>query len=197
MALAVALALPLLLVACGSTVESGGQTTTSPGGAVASTGNPALSVPAPASVPGPAEEVDDEVATAVAALVADPSTPAPAPVVDRLAHSGDLRQAWILGDRLGFTSPDADVGAELWRALGVLTGATAPPGVDAWVFYQDLLAAWSVPAPPGYAEAKRALFSAHSPSWAALLAETGELDWRRLTWMVSTPGRFPAWTCRR
>src|SRR5262245_13138907 len=65
-------------------------------------GRAALSVPPPESIPSSGEPVDGDVESAADLVASAGVTPPAAPVVDRLAMSGDMRQAWLLVDALHF-----------------------------------------------------------------------------------------------
>lgn len=154
----------------------GGPSTTVPRGDASRT---ALSIPPPAEIPQAGDPVDGDVASAADLVSGAGMAPPAAPEVDRLAMSGDLRQAWLLVDALHFHA-DADV---LRQGLQSLTGQTPPAGAVPWVFYSDLLLSWDVPAPPGYLDDKRALFIAHDADWRPFFDREAALDWRALTWI--------------
>src|SRR5690606_11435803 len=82
--------------------------------------------------------------------------------------------------------------AELARGLAMLTGQPSPEGEDAAVFYGDLLLAWDVPAPPGYAEDKAALLAEQAPALAEVLDPAAALDWRTLRPTGAGPDAGPA-----
>src|SRR5215207_7226170 len=117
---------------------------------------PRLTVPAPVDIPTAADPVDVEVASAADLVAASGTAPPAAPEVDRLAMSGDLRQAWLLVDALHFHG-DAEI---VRQGLQSLTGQAPPDGAVPWVFYSDLLLSWNVPVAPGYLDDKRSLFLA-------------------------------------
>jgi hypothetical protein len=146
--------------------------------------------PAPVSVTGAEVPVTDEVQAATARLVASGARGAALPEVDRLAMSGDLRQAWVLADLLRFqhaTSRDL-----LVDGLGRLTGHHVPPDAAAWRRYTEVLLHWEVPAPPGFLDAKRTLYSEIDPAWSALFDAEASLDWLRVTWSGVASGDVSA-----
>jgi hypothetical protein len=146
--------------------------------------------PAPISVTDAEVPVTDEVQAATARLVASGARGVAVPEVDRLAMSGDLRQAWVLVDLLRFqhaTSRDV-----LVDGLGRLTNHRVPADAAAWRRYAELLLHWDVPAPPGFLDAKRTLYAEIDPAWSGLFDEEASLDWRRVTWSGVASGDVSA-----
>ncbi len=45
----------------------------------------------------------------------------------------------------------------------------------------DHLIAWDIPAPPGYLDVKKAIFTRIEPGWEKLFVE-GTIDWRHVSW---------------
>jgi hypothetical protein len=45
----------------------------------------------------------------------------------------------------------------------------------------DYLIAWDIPAPPGYLDVKRTIFTAIVPGWERIFVE-GDIDWRLVSW---------------
>jgi hypothetical protein len=99
-------------------------------------------------------------------------------VVDVIGASGDARLAWVLADVMRFSVIGTD---RLLDAFTRLTGATVEGAVP-WVDATDLLLAWDLPAPPGYAGLKRRLLSTVDPRWERLLADPHDIDERHLAW---------------
>lgn len=173
-------AVSVLAAACQSTTGDGdgADTDTDPGAASSDATSPALTAPRPTQIAAPDDPVDDDVARSADRLF-DGAAGAPSPPdVDRLAMSGDLRQGWLLVDLLRFADPNGQ--PLLVSALERLTAQALPAGQVGWAFYGELLLGWDVPAPQGYEEHKRALFVAHDPDWAGLLADAPDIDWRVL-----------------
>ena len=97
----------------------------------------------------------------------------------RLASSKDPRVVWLLSDLMRIASDP--------RLLAVLTfAATNLLGVDLnperhWGSTVDVLIAWDVPAPPGYFDAKRNIYTLVEPGWERIFAP-GDIDWRHVSW---------------
>ncbi|MBA2506333.1 MAG: DUF3179 domain-containing protein [Thermoleophilaceae bacterium] len=106
--------------------------------------------------------------------------------LDRLAESGDARQAWIVSDLLRFTQAGAEE-QTLVRAFERLTGRSPrkdPQFAESpWLSITNHLIAWDLPAPPGYVAAKAELFTALEPGWRPFFADKdAEIDWRLVSW---------------
>lgn len=99
--------------------------------------------------------------------------------VANLGQSDDPRVLWFLNDVLRFSSRD-DLAA-IMAAFELLTSTTLPgrsPNEMA-----NRLIAWDVPAPPGYREIKRAVFTIIEPKWAPFFDdESSSIDWRLVAW---------------
>ena len=101
--------------------------------------------------------------------------------LDRLGDSGDARIAWLLADLLRFF-PGGVVTEAAIASFESLTGAQVPP-VPPWSAVTDHLIGWDTPAPPGYVEWKRTLFTLVEPAWEPFFADPGaDVDWRHLSW---------------
>ena len=104
--------------------------------------------------------------------------------VTALGAVGDPRVAWLLSDLLRFVQggPVGDAAAE---AFTELTGAeirNGSPGSQ-WRGVTDLLIAWDMPAPPGYAAYKERLFTLVEPGWQPFFDDAaGDVDWRWISW---------------
>ena len=96
-----------------------------------------------------------------------------------IAATGDPRLAWPIADLMRF-SGGPQLSSELGEAAAQLLGIEAPT-VNRWGTITDHLIAWDVPAPPGYLDVKRAIFTAVFPQWEPLFAE-GDVDWRLVSW---------------
>lgn len=178
--------------ACQATTATDGAspTSTTVAGRELGEPSPALTAPGPTAVLAADAPTDEAVAAAVDLLVASGEEGPGAPEMDRLALSGDLRQAWVLADALRIA--DEASGARLAQALGTLTGQALPEGESAWVFYGDLLLGWDVPTPPGYLEDKAHLYAAVDGSLAPFFDPAATLDWRTVTWSGAGADAGPA-----
>ena len=99
--------------------------------------------------------------------------------LQRIADSKDARVAWIVSDMMRFTS-SPKLMTMLAVTAGNLMGFEAHP-MNAWGETTDRLIAWDVPAPPGYLDVKRRIFSTALPAWEPLFTE-GDIDWRHVSW---------------
>lgn len=173
--LPVVVAVVALVAACAPPERDGAGTT----------GETAPFVPITLAPPASMAEgpLDAELAGAVDAVVASPLRPPPG-TVDRISASGDLRLAWLLVDVLRL-DPPRDVADQCLAALSTMVGAPPADGQDAAVAFADLLVRWDVPAPDGYAGAKRRLLTAFDPAWAAMLEGDA---WEGLDWRQVGPG---------
>ena len=95
--------------------------------------------------------------------------------LQRIADSKDVRVAWIVSDLMRFTS-----NSQLTATAGNLMGVELNT-MNAWGDTTDRLIAWDVPAPPGYLDVKRRIFSAVLPAWEPLFTE-GNIEWRHVSW---------------
>lgn len=96
-----------------------------------------------------------------------------------ISESGDPRLAWVAADLLRFTQ-DPTMHRLLSELCGDLLGLTGRTAL-AWDSITDHLIAWDVPAPPGYLDLKRGIFTRIVPEWEELMSE-GDIDWRHVTW---------------
>ncbi len=96
-----------------------------------------------------------------------------------IGASGDPRLAWIISDMMRFV-PSRSINAQLAAAASDLMDRQIPSD-NAWGELTDLLIAWDVPAPPGYLDVKRSIFTTVLPDWAPLFVE-GDIDWRHVSW---------------
>ncbi len=99
--------------------------------------------------------------------------------IGELGASGDPRVVWILSDILRFTR---DAG----RANAIADASTELLGEPFmnfdWGSITDHLIAWDIPEPPGYIDAKRAIFTSVLPEWEPFFDPEGEVDWRFVSW---------------
>ena len=96
-----------------------------------------------------------------------------------IARSGDPRVAWMVSDLLRIVS-DPRLAALLAAAASELMGVTIDPR-NAWGMVTDHLIAWDVPAPPGYLDVKRRIYTLIVPEWERLFTP-GDIDWRHVSW---------------
>ena len=99
--------------------------------------------------------------------------------LNQIADSGDPRFAWLIADLMRFSAGGA-LDLSLTSAASRLLGISAP-AANAWGVITDHLIAWDIPAPPGYLEAKRAIFTSIVPGWDRLFVD-GDIDWRHVSW---------------
>jgi hypothetical protein len=99
--------------------------------------------------------------------------------LQEVAASKDPRIVWIIADLMRFVT-DYGFRGMLSEAASGLLGKEVP-GYNQWGFITDHLIAWNVPAPPGYLEVKKAIFTSLLPEWEPLFAE-GDIDWRHVSW---------------
>ncbi|MEL6915846.1 MAG: DUF3179 domain-containing (seleno)protein [Pseudomonadota bacterium] len=96
-----------------------------------------------------------------------------------IVASEDPRLAWIISDMMRFTWRRA-FDNSLAAAAADLTGITYD-GPRRWGTLTDHLIAWDIPAPPGYLDTKRAIFTQFLPGLDGIFAE-GDIDWRLVSW---------------
>lgn len=96
-----------------------------------------------------------------------------------IAESEDLRTAWIIADLMRIVQ-DPTLSALLAVAATELMGVQLDPA-SPWHLTSDYLIAWDVPAPPGYLDVKRDIYTLVLPAWAPLFVP-GEIDWRHVSW---------------
>lgn len=102
--------------------------------------------------------------------------------MDALATIGaskDPRLGWIISDLMRFvTSPQLN--AILATTASDLVGKDMRQQ-NAWGVLTEHLMAWDIPAPPGYLEVKRTIFTTIIPGWDKIFVE-GDIDWRLVSW---------------
>ena len=100
-----------------------------------------------------------------------------------IGESGDTRVAWLLADLLRFVQvgPTAD---SILTAFENLTGAglTADLPGAVWVDTSNFLIRWDLPAPPGYVDFKRRIFTLFEPRWEPFFEVEADIDWRYVSW---------------
>lgn len=97
-----------------------------------------------------------------------------------VGDSGDARLAWLLADLLRFFAGN-EVDDALIDALDRLTGVRFDAPVP-WVAVTDHLIAWDLPAPPGYTDHKRLLFTQIDYKWDPFFRDPSGLDYRLISW---------------
>lgn len=103
------------------------------------------------------------------------------PLVIRVGEAEDARLAWLLVDLMRVFQGEDDTGF-LVDAFESLTGS-AVRSRPAFREASDLLIAWDLPAPPGYAERKAVLLEALEPEWEPFFDDAGAtVDWRHVAW---------------
>jgi hypothetical protein len=100
--------------------------------------------------------------------------------LQRVASSGDTRLGWLLSDLMRVTGGYEQV-IQLTDAATELLGIEGLNPRNPWGRTTDHLIAWDIPAPPGYLELKRGIYTLVEPEWSKLFVE-GEVDWRLVTW---------------
>ncbi len=96
-----------------------------------------------------------------------------------LLESGDVRLAWAFTDLIR-VSPDRELSSLLILIASELMGPDFELEDD-WGVITDHLIAWDIPAPPGYVDLKRRIYSPLVPQWESII-QPGQVDWRLVTW---------------
>lgn len=184
MHLRLVLAVAVLLAGCAATGEPKPTTTAAPLGPQGArlVDSDGLEIPpAPAVTEGPlAQQTIDIIDTVWAGLAVNIE----ADDVRALGASGDVRVSWLLADLLRFFQ-NVQVGDAATAAFAELTGAAIPQSNQAreWRIVTDYLIAWDVPAPPGYVDYKKTLFTLVEPGWLPFFDDPdAEVDWRLVSW---------------
>ena len=99
--------------------------------------------------------------------------------LNEISSSKDPRLVWIISDLMRFAS-GSQLNAALAGAGAQLLGIEQK-GQNHWGTITDHLIAWDIPAPPGYLETKRAIFTSIVPGWDKIFVE-GTIDWRHVSW---------------
>ncbi|MFT7650167.1 MAG: hypothetical protein ACI8Y4_004933 [Candidatus Poriferisodalaceae bacterium] len=97
-----------------------------------------------------------------------------------LGQSGDVRVAWILLDLLRFPEDRTDA-QRLVDGVNTLTDGRTSLNT-AWNEVSNKMIAWDIPAPPGYGDIKRQIYSTQLPEWGALFDQSEGMDWRFVSW---------------
>ncbi len=93
--------------------------------------------------------------------------------------SKDPRLGWIVSDLMRFAS-SPQLNTILASTASELLGKEVRPE-NSWGTLTDHLMAWDIPAPPGYLDVKRAIFTGLVPGWDRIFVE-GNIDWRHVSW---------------
>ena len=96
-----------------------------------------------------------------------------------VTSSNDPRVVWLLADMLRISSEER-LRSLLSLASFVLLDLD-PVRSDQWGVITNHLIAWDIPAPPGYLEYKRNIFTLVVPEWERIF-QPGDVDWRLVTW---------------
>ena len=96
-----------------------------------------------------------------------------------IIEAGDPRLAWLIADLSRFVS-ERTLSRVLASAASNILGITLSPD-DYWGPMTDHLIAWDIPAPPGYFEYKKKIFTLVLPDIAPLMVP-GDIDWRLVSW---------------
>jgi len=99
--------------------------------------------------------------------------------LNEIVTSKDPRLGWIISDLMRFVA-SPQLNAVLASAASDLLGKDLRTQ-NAWGALIDHLIAWDIPAPPGYLDVKRAIFTGIIPGWDRIFVE-GDIDWRLVSW---------------
>lgn len=186
MPIRIVLAFALLVAACSGDVAEPAVTTaiSSPQAPVATGQVDSDGRAIPAAPEAPTGSLDEATIAAVEAVWSALSVEVdPADVVE-LGSSGDARLGWLLSDLLRFFQ-GGTVGDAATSAFTELTGVTPPAAdtVSPWRAVTDLMIAWDLDAPPGYADYKERLFTLVDVGWAPFFNDAAaDVDWRLVSW---------------
>ena len=100
-----------------------------------------------------------------------------------LGDSGDIRIGWLISDLLRFFQ-GSQAGNASFDAFVAMTGIEPErSSLRQWIIVTDYLIAWDVPAPPGYLDYKRRLYTLVEPDWQPFFDdEDADVDWRLVSW---------------
>ena len=165
--------LALLAAACGSPGDDATPIGTTDA-AFPRTFGPAPDVPLGPLAP-PLEAALDRIAGTREVAPDDPDLAA-------LMTADDPRVAWLVADLLRFVPPGS-ASAEAYRDAATTLVDAAIDADRPWTSLTDHLIAWDLPAYPGYADHKEALYTAVEPRWAFVFDDAdSEIDLRLLAW---------------
>lgn len=137
-------------------------------------------LPFPPAPPTPEGPLDEETTRVLDGLWSGLPDTVDTDGIRRLGQSGDARVAWLIADLLRFAGSGEILTAST-EALGPLTGVEFN-GIGTWVSVTDHLIAWDTPAPPGYLQYKRQLFTLVDERWDFVFVEPNDIDHRYLSW---------------
>lgn len=169
----------VVLTACAVTEPSAESTTTSTERPTPTSTSP-TTLPFPPAPGFPSGPLADETARVLDGLWDGMPDTVDADAIRRLGQSGDARVAWLIADLLRFAGSGEILTAST-QALEPLTGVEFS-GMATWVSLTDHLIAWDTPAPPGYLDYKRRLFTLIDPRWDFVFTEPNDIDMRYLSW---------------
>lgn len=133
--------------------------------------------------PVPNEELSAEVKAALESAFGDLGNtgwgPDQTSSLATIVAAGDPRLAWLIADLSRFVS-DPRLAELLASAASEILGITLTLD-DYWGAMTDHLIAWDIPAPPGYFEYKRKIFTLVLPDLQTLMVP-GDIDWRLVSW---------------
>lgn len=96
-----------------------------------------------------------------------------------ITESGDPRIAWLVSDLMRVAG-STNLMSDLTRTTDALLNISIDKS-NVWGDTVDHLIAWDIPAPPGYLDYKRAVYTLIVPEWEKIFTE-GTIDWRHVSW---------------
>lgn len=169
----------VVLTACAGTTPSTDSTATT-AERPTPTSPPSTTLPFPPAPVVPDGSLSEETIRVLDGLWAGLPDTVDADAIRRLGQSGDARVAWLIADLLRFAG-DGEILTASTQALEPLTGVEFS-GIATWVSLTDHLIAWDTPAPPGYLDYKRRLFTLIDRRWEFVFTEPNDIDMRYLSW---------------
>jgi hypothetical protein len=137
--------------------------------------------PSPALAEGPLEPAT---VSALDQLVSGIDASLELDALSTVIATGDSRLGWVVADLLRLFQIGRD-GEALIDGFERLTSVSLPDSSEyhPWQAVTDHMIAWDLPAPPGYQDTKRKLFTQVEPAWEPFLADRGaDVDWRLVSW---------------
>lgn len=169
----------MVMTACASTTPAAESTTTTTDRPTPTSTTP-TTLPFPPAPVVPDGPLSKETVRVLDGLWAGLPDTVDTDAIRRLGRSGDARVAWLIADLLRFAG-DGEILTASTQALGPLTGVEFS-GIATWVSVTDHLIAWDTPAPHGYLDYKRRLFTLIDPRWDFVFTEPNDIDMRYLSW---------------
>ncbi len=142
-----------------------------------------------APTPGADDDADPAVEEAMQVLADDASEGLNSEALGVIADSGDARFDWFVADLLRFYQ-GTPAGAQLVNAHVQLTGQGADADAP-WSDITNQLMVADFPAPPGYLDAKRTLYTSLEPRWEPFFEPDASIDWRFVGWGGVLPDDRP------